>query len=40
MSSWALLTTPDSGRYFSFPSFDLYEANQEDEEKERDTKSV
>ena len=23
-----------SGRYFSFPSFDLYEANQQDEEKE------
>jgi len=25
---------PVSGRYFSFPSFDLYEANQQDEEKE------
>ncbi|KAG7289004.1 hypothetical protein NEMBOFW57_005365 [Staphylotrichum longicolle] len=30
---------PLSGRYFSFPSFDLYEANQQDEEKDGETKS-
>ncbi|KAH6850823.1 hypothetical protein B0I37DRAFT_122422 [Chaetomium sp. MPI-CAGE-AT-0009] len=29
---------PFSGRYFSFPSFDLYEANQQDDEKS-ETKS-
>ncbi|KAK4127708.1 hypothetical protein N657DRAFT_223797 [Parathielavia appendiculata] len=29
----------NSGRYFSFPSFDLYEANQQDDEKESQTKS-
>lgn len=28
-----------SGRYFSFPSFDLYETSQQDEEKETETKS-
>ncbi|KAK4151302.1 hypothetical protein C8A00DRAFT_17264 [Chaetomidium leptoderma] len=28
-----------SGRYFSFPSFDLYEASQQDEDKASDTKS-
>ncbi len=32
---WSMLTVGAvSGRYFSFPSFDLYEANQQDEEKE------
>ncbi|KAL2133554.1 hypothetical protein VTI74DRAFT_2166 [Chaetomium olivicolor] len=30
---------PFSGRYFSFPSFDEYEANQQDEEKESGAKS-
>ncbi len=36
----SLLTVrPVSGRYFSFPSFDLYEANQQDEEKEAEAKS-
>jgi hypothetical protein len=36
----AVLTVElDSGRYFSFPSFDLYEANQQDEEKEGEAKS-
>ncbi|AEO62805.1 uncharacterized protein THITE_2107426 [Thermothielavioides terrestris NRRL 8126] len=30
---------PYSGRYFSFPSFDLYEASQEDEEKQSEIKS-
>ncbi|KAK3325631.1 hypothetical protein B0H66DRAFT_599785 [Apodospora peruviana] len=28
-----------SGRYFSFPSFDMYEADQEEDEKESDMKS-
>jgi hypothetical protein len=34
-----LTVEPVSGRYFSFPSFDLYEANQQDEEKEAEGKS-
>ncbi|KAL2260171.1 hypothetical protein VTK26DRAFT_5917 [Humicola hyalothermophila] len=28
-----------SGRYFSFPSFDLYEAREQDEDKESETKT-
>ncbi|KAK3903341.1 hypothetical protein C8A05DRAFT_32923 [Staphylotrichum tortipilum] len=32
-------SNPYSGRYFSFPSFDLYEGNQQDEEKEGEAKS-
>ncbi|KAL2019971.1 hypothetical protein VTK56DRAFT_8971 [Thermocarpiscus australiensis] len=28
-----------SGRYFSFPSFDMYESSQQDEEKETETKT-
>jgi len=27
------------GRYFSFPSFDIYEPNQQDEDKEGEIKS-
>jgi len=35
-----LLTTPaDPGRYFRFPSFDIYEPNQQDEDKEGEIKS-
>lgn len=30
---------PCSGRYFSFPSFDIYEADQQDEHKETELKS-
>ena len=33
-----LIVNPVSGRYFSFPSFDLYEASQQDDEKS-ETKS-
>jgi hypothetical protein len=33
-----LISKTVSGRYFSFPSFDLYEANQQDDEKS-ETKS-
>lgn len=32
-------TCSDSGRYFSFPSFDMYEAGQQDEEKDAELKS-
>lgn len=32
-------TCSDSGRYFSFPSFDIYEAGQQDEEKDAAMKS-
>jgi hypothetical protein len=31
-------TRPSAGRYFSFPSFDLYEGSQQDDEKS-ETKS-
>lgn len=35
---WEAVLTPRkvSGRYFSFPSFDMYEASQQDEEKENE----
>jgi hypothetical protein len=33
------ISSPDSGRYFSFPSFDMYEGGQQDEDKESDMKS-
>ncbi|KAK3373966.1 hypothetical protein B0T24DRAFT_679346 [Lasiosphaeria ovina] len=34
-----LHTHPYSGRYFSFPSFDMYEAGQQDDDKDNDLKS-
>jgi len=38
--SRSLLTSPeDSGRYFSFPSFDMYEADQQEDHKETELKS-
>ncbi|KAK0635478.1 hypothetical protein B0T17DRAFT_503008 [Bombardia bombarda] len=30
---------PHTGRYFSFPSFDMYEAGEQEEDKESDIKS-
>jgi hypothetical protein len=33
-----LIMDPAAGRYFSFPSFDLYEGSQQDDEKS-ETKS-
>ncbi|KAH8908770.1 hypothetical protein BR93DRAFT_925865 [Coniochaeta sp. PMI_546] len=30
----SLTQSSDTGRYYSFPSFDIYEASQQDEEKE------
>lgn len=38
--SWAqLIAVAGSGRYFSFPSFDIYEADQQDQHKETELKS-
>ncbi len=37
--SSGLTISVDSGRYYSFPSFDMYEEDQQDEQKENQPKS-